>query len=469
VIRVFNQFVSPKSLLLVSLETILIALALVAGIKLRYFNSPSEFSQYTQLPDFALQSAIFVLMFQVCFYYCDFYNPVLIRNRSQQMMSLLQSMGAACLLLGLMYYIFPELLIGRGVLLISVVLVALLVMISRLALDRAWQLAGPRESILILGSGQLGTRVALEMKRRNDLPFDLVGFVDTGGDECRTSEILGLPVFGTLEGGLEPVVSQQGISRIIVAIEDRRGRLPTAELVKLRVQGVRIEDSHSTMASLTGRVSLETIRPSWFVFSDGFHRSKLTLIFKRSLDLSFGIVGFLLSLPIMLILGTAIRLDSKGPVIYRQSRVGFRGRTFDVLKFRSMRVDAESAAGIQWARKEDPRVTRMGRIMRQYRLDELPQFVNVIRGEMSFVGPRPERPYFVDQLRKVISYYDERHSVRPGLTGWAQVQYHYGSSVEDAVRKLEYDLFYLKNMSVLFDVAIVLKTVRIVLTGFGGR
>src|ERR1700682_1417356 len=244
-IRLFNQFVSAKSLLLVLLETILIALALVAGIKLRYLNSPSEFSQYTQLPDFALQTAIFVLMFQICFYYCDFYNPGLMWNRSQQLISVLQSLGAACLLLGLMYYIFPDLLIGRGVLLISVLLVALLVMMSRLALERAWQLAGPRESVLILGSGQLGMRVASEMKRRNDLAMDLVGFVETRGDECRGSEILGLPIFGTLEEGLEPIVNQQGISRIIVAIEDRRGRLPTADLVKLRVQGVRIEDAHT--------------------------------------------------------------------------------------------------------------------------------------------------------------------------------------------------------------------------------
>jgi exopolysaccharide biosynthesis polyprenyl glycosylphosphotransferase len=205
------------------------------------------------------------------------------------------------------------------------------------------------------------------------------------------------------------------------------------------------------------------------VFSDGFQRSTLTSIIKRALDLACSIVGLVLSSPAMLLIGIAIRLDSKGPAIYRQTRVGLRGRPFEVLKFRSMRTDAEAENGAQWAQDEDPRVTRVGRFLRRYRLDELPQFVNVIRGEMSFVGPRPERPVFVEQLRQKISYYDERHSVRPGLTGWAQVSYHYGASFEDTARKLEYDLFYLKNMSVLFDCAIILKTIRIVLTGFGGR
>jgi exopolysaccharide biosynthesis polyprenyl glycosylphosphotransferase len=237
----------------------------------------------------------------------------------------------------------------------------------------------------------------------------------------------------------------------------------------MKVSGVRVEDAHSTISALSGRVWLETIKPSWFVFSDGFRRSAVTLVLKRAIDLSCGVVGLLVSLPVMLLVMLAIRLDSKGPAIFRQTRVGLRGKCFELLKFRSMRADAEARNGAQWASQQDPRVTRVGRFLRKYRLDELPQFVNVIRGDMSFVGPRPERPVFVDQLRKEISYYDERHTVRPGLTGWAQVQYRYGSSVQDAIRKLEYDLFYLKNMSVMFDCAIIFKTIGIVLTGSGSR
>jgi exopolysaccharide biosynthesis polyprenyl glycosylphosphotransferase len=211
------------------------------------------------------------------------------------------------------------------------------------------------------------------------------------------------------------------------------------------------------------------VKPSWFVFSDGFHRSKWIDLLKRVLDLAAGAVGLAVSMPIMILVALAVRLESKGPIIFRQTRVGRMGKCFELLKFRSMSDDAEKANGAQWASENDPRVTRIGRFLRKYRLDELPQLVNVIRGEMSFVGPRPERPCFVEELRKTIPYYDERHSVRPGVTGWAQVQYAYGSSIEDAFNKLEYDLFYLQNMSIFFDCAVILATVRIVTTGHGSR
>ena len=276
------------------------------------------------------------------------------------------------------------------------------------------------------------------------------------------------PVFGP-EDGLQSIVEQHQAARIIVALEDRRNVLPTQELVRLRVQGIRVEDAHSTISALTGRVWLETVKPSWFVFTDGFHRSTVTQIIKRSIDLASGIVGLALTFPIMLLMAMAIRLDSPGPVIFRQRRVGLKGQCFELLKFRSMRVDAEEGTGARWATDNDPRATPVGRFLRKYRLDELPQFINVIRGEMSLAGPRPERPEFVEELRKHISYYDERHSVRPGVTGWAQVQYRYGSNVQDAIRKMEYDLFYLKNMSIFLDCAIILDTFRIVTTGAGSK
>jgi exopolysaccharide biosynthesis polyprenyl glycosylphosphotransferase len=203
------------------------------------------------------------------------------------------------------------------------------------------------------------------------------------------------------------------------------------------------------------------------VFSSGFHRSKTTLLLKRIIDLAFGLLGTVLFSPIIALTAIAVRLESKGPVLYRQSRVGITGKVFNLVKFRSMQLNAERDKGAQWAQEEDPRITRVGRFIRRYRLDELPQFFNVIRGEMSFVGPRPERPCFVEELREQIPYYDERHSVRPGITGWAQVEYGYGASAEDAFRKLEYDLFYLKHLSILFDIAIVFRTVRVVLFGFG--
>lgn len=468
-IRIFNQYVSPKSLLLMFIEGVLIALALVCGVQLRFWGHADEIGTVVQFPDIAIQGFMIILIFQLCFYYSDLYDLNVIRGRSEQLICLGQSLGSACLLLGAIYYLFPGLMIGRGIFLISVFLVGAFVTLNRVVLDRTFQIAAPMQNILILGTHSMAVNVARQLMARDDLNIKLVGFAETRqGDAGPEKAILGIPVFEAA-GNLESTALEHHVSRIIVAMEDRRGRMPVRELVRLRVQGVRVEDAHSTLSSLTGRVWLESIQPSWFVFTDGFRRSATTLAIKRSLDLALSIIGLVVCLPVMALVAIAVRLDSKGPVIYRQKRVGLGGRPFEVLKFRSMRADAEQANGAQWASKDDPRVTRVGRFIRKFRLDELPQFVNVIHGEMSFVGPRPERPVFVEQLRKEISYYDERHSVRPGLTGWAQVEYPYGSTVEDAFRKLEYDLFYLKNMSIFFDCAIVFKTMRTVLTGKGGR
>jgi len=468
-IRVFNQYVSPKSVLLMFIEGVLILLAIACGLRLRFWNSPNEMEALVHFPDIAIQGLVIVIIVQLCFYYCDLYNLSVLRGRTDQLISLGQSLGSACLVLGALYFVFPGLLIGRGTFLISVILVATFVTVNRVVLDRAWQLAAPRQNLLILGTRDMAINVARELKAREDLNVSLVGFIEAkAGDTGPDKTFFGHEVVGAAED-LEKLALKHRVTRIIVAMEDRRGKMPVRELVRLRVQGVRVEDAHSTMSSLTGRIWLESIHPSWFVFSDGFHRSRLNLAIKRTLDLTFSIFGLVLSFPLMVLVTLAVRLDSKGPAIYRQQRVGLGGKPFDVLKFRSMRLDAEQANGAQWATKDDPRVTRVGKFIRKFRLDELPQFINVIRGEMSFVGPRPERPVFVDQLRDEISYYDERHSVRPGVTGWAQVQYPYGSTVEDAYRKLEYDLFYLKNMSIFFDCVIVLKTIGIVLTGHGGR
>ena len=468
-IRIFNQYVSPKSLLLMLTEGALIALALVCGVRLRFWGHPDEIGTIMQFPDFAIQGFLIILIFQLCFYYSDLYDLNVTRGRSEQLICLGQSLGSACLLLGALYYIFPGLVIGRGIFLISVFLVAAFVTVNRVVLDRTWQIAAPAQNILIVGTGSMAVSVARQLMTRDDLNIKLVGFIEARAGESGPDKVIfGMPVLGAAEN-LGGTAIEHHVSRIIVAMEDRRGTMPVRELVRLRVQGVRVEDAHSTLSSLTGRIWLESIQPSWFVFTDGFRRSTATLAIKRSLDLALAIIGLVVSLPAMALVAIAVRLDSKGPVIYRQERVGLGGRTFEVLKFRSMRADAEEANGAQWASKDDPRATRVGKFIRKFRLDELPQFVNVIHGEMSFVGPRPERPVFVEQLRKEISYYDERHSVRPGLTGWAQVEYPYGSTVEDAFRKLEYDLFYLKNMSIFFDCAIVLKTIRIVFTGRGGR
>jgi sugar transferase (PEP-CTERM system associated) len=468
-VQVFSQYVSAKCLLLILLEDALLIVALVSGAKLRFWSEPDRFLSYTQLPDFAWQALLFVVVFQICFYYGDLYNWTALHRRHAQWMSLAQSLGIGCIVLGLLYFAVPDLLIGRGVFFISIMLVVLFVASDRFLLDALWRLAAPLQNTIVLGTGELALTVGREISNRDDLNINLVGFVEPQPTPTSPDDMIcGCPILGGADR-LQAVVTERGISKIVVAMEDRRGALPIRDLVGLRVQGVQVEDAQTTIAFLTGRVWLTTVRPSWFVFSEGFHRSKLTLIVKRVTDLFFGVVGLILSAPAMALVAVAVALDSKGPVIYRQTRVGKGGFCFELLKFRSMHVNAESGGKAQWAREDDPRVTRVGRVIRKFRLDELPQFINVLRGDMSFVGPRPERPCFVQELRKQISYYDERHSVRPGLTGWAQVQYSYGSCVEDAFKKLEYDLFYLKNMSVLFDCAIVLQTIRVILTGSGAR
>jgi sugar transferase (PEP-CTERM system associated) len=351
-----------------------------------------------------------------------------------------------------------------GVFVLALMLISLVLCSVRLALGTIG-LGAAQRNYLILGGGPIAALVASELESRKDLQVNVIGCVlppTALEDEDYAGNVIGN------SDQLRHLVLGRNVGTIVVALEDRRGMLPMADLVRLRVEGVEIQDAHAILAALRGRVCLDTVRPSWFVYSEGFHRSRLRLALKTMFDVLFAASILVLTAPILLLTALAVRLDSDGPVLYRQKRVGMRGQPFYLLKLRSMRIDAE-ANGAQWASEDDPRVTRVGRWIRKFRLDELPQLFNVLRAEMSLVGPRPERPEFVDVLRQSIVYYDERHSVRPGITGWAQVRYNYGSTTEDARRKLEYDLFYLKNMSVMFDLAIVLDTVRIVLTGRGGR
>ncbi len=466
-VSILKRYIAVRAIFLALQESLLIALGVICAAKLRFWNDPAGFENHIRFPEFVLQVLLVVAVFHISFQYGGLYDLGRLRGRRQWVVFGL-CIAAACFFLRLVYFVFPVLLIGPDIFLPSVALIVGFVVLSRSTMGYLWRFTHSPERVLIFGTTELGLIVAREFSNRGDLPVNVVGFAAAGQDATCPSELAGLPVLGAT-ATIKEIAEQHRVSRIVVAMEDRRGALPTEALLKLRLQGIRIDDAHSTIASLSGRVWLRTVRPSWFVFSDGFHRSRFMLRFKHVGDALLALAMLVLAAPVMLVIALAIRLDSKGPVIYRQARVGFGGKVFDVLKFRSMRQDAEAHTGACWAQQRDPRVTRVGAILRKYRFDELPQLVNILRGEMSFVGPRPERPVFVDDLRKLIPYYDERHSVRPGLTGWAQVQYSYSDSVDGALRKLEYDLFYLKNMSLLFDSMILLKTVRIVLSGKGSR
>jgi sugar transferase (PEP-CTERM system associated) len=286
--------------------------------------------------------------------------------------------------------------------------------------------------------------------------------------EKELSEKESKPVIIGDYAAISSICEEGNVDRIIVALDERRGRFPIEQLLLCRLKGIRVDDGMAFTEDLAGKLSVENLRPSSLIFSNGFKRSAISKKAKRYLDVFASAFGLALSLPVCLIVALAIKLDSPGPVFYRQERVGEEGKIFTLLKFRSMRANAE-INGPVWARVNDRRVTRVGNMIRRLRLDEIPQMINVLRGEMSFVGPRPERPVFIQQLQKEIPYYPQRHVAKPGITGWAQIRYPYGASKEDALEKLKYDLYYIKHMSVLFDLTIILETVKTVLLRRGSR
>jgi len=268
---------------------------------------------------------------------------------------------------------------------------------------------------------------------------------------------------------IHEVASQGNVDRIIVALEERRGKLPTEELLKCRMEGISVEEGIAFYEHLTGKLLIERTYPSFLIFSNGFSKSTYHRVAKALMDYVLSSVGLIISLPIIALVALAIKIDSCGPIFYRQERLGRNGKIFKLLKFRSMKNNAEEKTGPVWAQENDDRITRVGKIIRKLRLDEIPQMINVLRGEMSFVGPRPERPHFVEQLERKIPFYVKRFGVKPGITGWAQIEYPYGASQNDALEKLKYDLYYIKNMSIFSDLSIIFRTVRIVLFGRGAR
>jgi len=355
---------------------------------------------------------------------------------------------------------------GNGVPVMALALALLMMVCGRLLFH--WLLRHPRlgERLLIVGTDNLAIEVAREAMLRSDLGYKVIGFVSEDKKLVGTS-LFNPKVIGVMTE-LNRLVEAEKIDRVVIALQDRRGHMPVDQLLKLRLQGrAAIEEGTALYERLTGKLSVEMLRPSWIIFSGGGKRSTIWGVAHRLFNLTMALLGLVLALPLAVITAIAIKLDSHGPIFYTQERVGKNGRIFKIIKFRSMRQDAEAGGAPQWAAARDPRITRVGNFIRKTRIDEIPQFVNILRGEMSFVGPRAERPYFVEQLTEKIPFYSQRHLVEPGLTGWAQVNYGYGASVEDALQKLQYDLYYIKNVSLLFDIWIMFKSIKIVLFGYG--
>lgn len=324
-----------------------------------------------------------------------------------------------------------------------------------------------RERVLILGTGEIGRQVCRWIVDHHPYEYGVVGFVDE--DDSRQGSVLamGVRIQTHYESLAEFALGR--CDRVIVALDEKRGRLPVRQLVELRLLGVEVEEATSFFESASGKIAVEAMLPSWLIFSEGFRTSALRSALKRVADIFLSLLLLFVTAPLIVLTALLVRTTSRGPVLYRQVRLGMNGKDVALLKFRSMVEDAEAQSGPTWAEQDDRRITVVGRIMRPLRIDELPQLFNVLRGEMSFVGPRPERGHFVHQLEEQIPYYGLRMTVRPGITGWAQVNYPYGASVEDALEKLKYDLYYIKNNNLLLDLWIVLKTVKVVLVGQGAR
>jgi sugar transferase (PEP-CTERM system associated) len=420
-----------------------------------------------QYQDAILRGLVVAFFCQTCMYLLDMYDLMVSQSWGELFFSLLYAVGIVCIGIGSVSYAVPELGVEGKMYYLTILFVAAFLMLWRIAFDFYLARIAPKESVLILGTGDLAHAVGEEVRRRERLGFRLAGYVgrDTGNNARAAG---GNDVVGTYSD-VEDIVRRNGIRKVVVAINVRRGGYPVEELLGLRVKGCQVLEWPDFFEKLSGRIAIDSLSPSYFIFQEGFRKSRFLLYSRRfvSLFVSFFLLAPLL--PILLVVAVLIKLDSPGPVFYTQDRVGIGGRFFRIVKFRSMRQDAEGDSGPRWATENDPRITRVGKFLRKSRLDEAPQLINVLKGDLNLVGPRPERPAFVEQLSKTIPYYSIRHTVRPGLTGWAQVMFMYCGTLEESKEKLQYDLFYIKNMSVKLDLLILFKTIKIVLLGRGSR
>jgi sugar transferase (PEP-CTERM system associated) len=455
-----------RSTVLIGGETVLLVAAVAAGSYVRLGEDAWVMLGH---PAGMLRVLVIVSVCQLCLHYADLYELRTISGPRDLLVRLFQALGAASLTLAVVYFWYPDWVIGRGVFVISALLAISLVVGWRLVFTWLTKRVAPRERLLLVGTSAAAVDLARELfERRQELGVEIVGFVDP--DPTRVgAPVLNPGVVGTIDD-IPSLVPGLAVDRVVVSLSDARGKLPMDRLLDIRLRsGVTFDYLASVYEEYTGKIAVENLRPSWLIFSAGFRKTRVLLAVKRAFDLTLAAAGVVIAWPVMLLVALAVKATSRGPVLYHQERVGLNGATFMVHKFRTMQHDAEASTGPVWSVPNDARVTPIGAFLRRARLDELPQLWNVLCGEMSFVGPRPERPSFVEQLTASIPFYGQRHVVKPGLTGWAQVRYTYGASVEDAIEKLQYDLYYIKNLSMALDLVIVLDTIKTVVLRRGAR
>ena len=411
------------------------------------------------------------LVCQTCLYYNDLYDLKVTDTFQELGIRLLQALGTAAIILAGIYLVFPKTIVGSGIFAVSIVFVIILIVSWRFFYALILSHGIFNQKIILLGSGHLAQNILDEIIKRKDSGYSIaVNVQDSLEDLDFSDQKQQLETICKKDyDGLCELADQLNIKKVVVAIKERRGAFPLTELVKCRVKGIEVIEGTSFYEMLAGKLIVDQINPAWIIFSKGFYKSRTRRFFKRSTDVIISLAMLILFSPLILVTAILIKIDSTGPVLFSQERVGKNKNPYLLYKFRSMVQDAEKQTGPVWASDNDKRITRVGTIIRKWRIDELPQLWNVLKGDMSFVGPRPEREFFVKKLEDIIPYYGERFSVKPGITGWAQVCYGYGASVDDTVEKVNYDLFYIKNMSSFMDLMIILRTIKIVLFGKGAR
>jgi sugar transferase (PEP-CTERM system associated) len=456
VIRLFKVYYPLRTLVLLAGEALIVWISFVLGTMLRSQDS------WLLLNVEGGYLKILVVTFVVLLlsHWLDLYDSASLDKAWEQGLRILLVMGMVALALSAVGFLFPQFMPGNGSALLGLMILTFTLFCWRGAYG--WMVKQPflRERVYILGTGERAERLVAGLRKRITLGIEVVGW---------TGSVQGELTRESVASDLRETARGKGVHRVIVAMPDRRGTLPVEELLDLRLGGVRVEEATSWLEKISGRIEVEQLYPSWLIFAEGFRFSGYFRMVRRALNFSVALAALVLCLPLIPFIVLAVKLSSPGPALYRQQRVGRRGRIFYCYKFRTMRKDAEADTGATWASDDDPRITRVGKLLRSSRLDEIPQLWCVLRGDMHFVGPRPERPEFVEWLSREIPYYGVRHVVRPGITGWAQVQYKYGNTLQDAREKLQYDLFYIKNASLGLDLLILFQTVKIVVLGRGAQ
>jgi sugar transferase (PEP-CTERM system associated) len=456
-IRLFNVYYPIRTLILLLGEALIVwtSFLLAAVVELRedsYLVLNYE-GGYVKL--FVVTGVVLL-----CSHWFDLYDTARLNTKGELYFRLLMVPGLLAFVMAGVSYVRPDFLLGGGSSALGLVILTFALFGWRLGYGWLVQLPILVERVYVLGTGERARRVVLGLRQNPDIGVEIASW---------TGKLEGAVTRESVAAHLMEVVKKQKVHRVIVAMPDRRGTIPMPELLELRMQGVKIEEATSWLEKISGKIEVDNLYPSWLVFGEGFHRSTAFMVVRRLISITISLLGLILAAPLFPLIMLAIRLDSEGPIFYSQTRVGKAGQVFKVVKFRTMRQDAEAANGAQWAGDNDPRVTRVGKFLRSSRLDEMPQLWCVLKGDMAFVGPRPERPEFIECLSQEIPYYGVRHMVRPGLTGWAQVKYKYGSTIEDSREKLQYDLYYIKNASIGLDLLIMFLTVKTVLLRRGAQ